>query len=72
MSDIFTGKVTMMTVDNCSASEEGQVGGVFNDIFSEGGNGGSGFKASKVEVDAQRIKDNEESMRRFYAMWSSL
>ena len=31
-----------------------------------------GFKASKAEVYDQHIKDNEESMRRFYAMWSSL
>jgi hypothetical protein len=39
---------------------------------THGGKGGSGFKASKVDVDAQRIKDNDESMRRFYAMWSAL
>jgi hypothetical protein len=39
---------------------------------THGGKGGSGFKASKVDVDAQRIKDNDESMRRFYAMWSPL
>jgi hypothetical protein len=31
-----------------------------------------GFKASKAEVYDQHIKDNEESMRRFYAIWSSL
>jgi hypothetical protein len=47
-------------------------GGGGSGFCSEGGKGGSGFKASKADVDAQRIKDNDESMRRFYAMWSSL
>jgi hypothetical protein len=47
-------------------------GGGGSGFCSEGGKGGSVFKASKADVDAQRIKDNDESMRRFYAMWSSL
>jgi hypothetical protein len=47
-------------------------GGGGSGFCSEGGKGGSGFKASKADVDAQRIKDNDESMRRFYAMWSPL
>jgi hypothetical protein len=70
MSDVFAGKVTMMTVGNCPAS--GGPSGFNLGIFSEGGKGGVGFKASKAEVDAQLIKDNEKSMRRFYAMWSPL
>ena len=60
--------------EDITLANKGKVmgGGGGSGFCSEGGKGGSGFKASKADVNAQRIKDNDESMRGFYAMWGSL